>query len=126
MSERLEHPVGWTVGQTVFLVINGRRIVDKVDCHIAKIGRKWITLDYPSWNPYRFDAETMRLHHEGYSSPGRVYPSREEYEASTLRQQLFTELTQRLSRMPYDGVTLEDIVEAARLLRVPIPVEDLK
>lgn len=111
----MAHSEGWEIGMTVCVVTKGYSRRDIVsDGVIAKIGRRWITLS--GANPYRFDAETMALDGRGYSSPGRVYVSRNEYECSAEAYAAWVDLMQRLSHQPPKGMSAERIREIAEEL----------
>lgn len=81
----------FTVGQEVFVVLNpyrgnlpSRVLRDRV----LSVGRKWVCLE----GSRRFDKEGMELDGKGYSSPGRVYLSKEAYEEQSLRGKLWREI----------------------------------
>lgn len=110
----MAHPQGWEVGMTVCVVhFSGHKKFVREDT-ITKIGRRWITLS--GNKPDRFDGETMHLDGAGYGSPGRVYPSRAEYETSTEAEIAWRDLRQRLPYHPPKGMTPERIRELAKEL----------
>ncbi len=103
------------VGDTVFLVYDERRRGLGREVQITKVGRKWIDINN---GQHRIDRETLRIDGRGYSSPGRVWRTKEEYEDHAKTSQLWSSL----KRFVYDnhqipqGVTKEKILQASALL----------
>ena len=81
---------------------------------VIKVGRRWATLD----NRSRIDMQTLEAGGGDYSSPGRCYSSSTEYEEQRRRGILYERLRHRLDWTPRVGVTSDDILQAAKLLRV--------
>lgn len=79
---------------------------------VESIGRKWVTC-----GRMRFDKETGIVDGGSYSSPGRVYASREEYERIVITEAAWSDFVNSLSiwRLP-GGVTVEKIKAAKALL----------
>lgn len=100
------------VGQTVFLRYRDERPhkrngVDLFEAKITKVGRKWADLDGTHG---RFNMDTMRMDGGQYSSPGDVFYSRELYEETVLRNELWGRLKAITS--PYtcpEHLSLEDV-----------------
>lgn len=85
---------------------------------VAKIGRKWATLD--GWQNERIDLETLVIDGGQYSSPGRCYHSRVAYENERLLKKHWEDFVSRLARSsPPDGVTLQWLEAARRDLGLP-------
>lgn len=109
-----------TVGQKLWLVPQRGYGVPR-EVTVAKIGRKWATLD--GWRESRIDKETLWMDGGVYTSPGRCYLSREEWEESQRLSGawgvLKTLIADRWNRP--DGVTIADMRAAANLLRVEWP-----
>lgn len=101
------------VGQEVFVVMKNRRSLGGLR-RIEKVGRRWITIKGGD----RFDKGTMLLDGGNHSSPGRVYLSEDEYRQQVLRSKAWNNLRYKVDRQfrPIEGVTIEAMQEAARLL----------
>lgn len=65
------------VGETLFCVYDDARRGDNFELEITKVGRKWVHTGHH----YRVDIETLRIDGGQYSSPGKCYLSKEDYEA---------------------------------------------
>lgn len=79
---------------------------------ITRVGRKWLELS----NGHRVDKVRLVADGRGYASPGTAYLSREEREAQVRLQDAWRSLRAGMGSAPGDGVTIERIAEAARLL----------
>lgn len=109
----------WTVGQDVWVVPNDRRRFDPHAARIAKIGRKWVTLDKPEWRPHRFDPTTGRIDGKNYSSPGTVYRDKATYEALFAQRRAvgrFREACERLRFDPLAHLTIAQLDMMTALL----------
>lgn len=62
---------------------------------ITKIGRRWVYLD--SGDRFEADDFDMRIDGRGYSSPGRCYASKAEYERSLLINKAWSDTYSRLT-----------------------------
>lgn len=116
------------VGQKLWYVPFGRRYGEDgtgYEVTVEKIGRKWAEVkaeaDKPySWSTERIDIETFAADGHGYDSPGTAYLSREHYEATVSLNKAWRSFyiaVDRLYRVP-DGVTVEDIQQAMRILHL--------
>ena len=112
MSKTLE------VGQELWYAPNDTRYEAKA-VTVTKVGRKWATLD----NYNRVDMETMEIDGGGYSSPGTCYLDRKVYEEQCRADKLLTKFYRKLGYYVKQGVTAEDILQAAKLLRIEIEGE---
>jgi hypothetical protein len=65
----------YEVGQKLFVSVRYREALYMT---VTKVGRKWLELEGGVW---RADRETLEIDGKGYTSPGRAYASREEFEA---------------------------------------------
>jgi hypothetical protein len=110
-----------TVGQTLFFVPSYSR-----DAHLArevtvtKVGRMWSELS----NGYRIGNEDWIADGGGYSSPGRCYASREEYEHELARQQYWESIVRSISdtwRCP-EHLTIDGLNLIAEKLRIRLPL----
>lgn len=104
------------IGQTVFYTDNdrkGRIYPSKVE----SIGRKWVNLEKHAG---RFDKETMLLDGGQYSSPGKVYLSEEVYRNELAVEDLWKKFREAYTYRAPEGVTVDNIREAARLLKLEI------
>lgn len=112
-------PEGFSVGQVVFVVYHTYSRVNPLrysELKVEKVGRTWVTLD---------GGDRFGLHDDGrhyldggqYSSPGRVYRSREEYEAEKKRDDERTRLYELVSdRSSRAAFTPEQISRALAAL----------
>jgi hypothetical protein len=103
-----------------WLVLNEKRHTKDREVTISKIGRKWVTLS----DGNRFDrtSENWRnVDGAGYSSPGRLWDSTEQYEEYSLVRQIIDAI-QRRFRFGRDSenVSLENARQAARLLGLEV------
>jgi hypothetical protein len=96
-----------------------RRRGDPYFVTVHKVGRKWAEID----SGRRVDLKTLAVDGGEYSSPADCYLSREEYEAEVRRNELFHRLVRRIGHLVNNGVTADDIVAAAKLLRVDLGEE---
>lgn len=83
---------------------------------VKSVGRKWVTLS----DNDRFDANTMLVDGRGYSSPGRLWLSKEEQEAHADLHNAWRAMRKHFDGLSYapEGVTLNDIQQARKLLRI--------
>ena len=110
----------FAVGMRFWLVLNERRHTKDREVTIAKIGRKWVTLS----DGNRFDrtSESWRIvDGGGYSSPGRLWDSKEQYEEDAQVRQIIDAI-ERKFRFGRDSenVSLENARQAARLLGLEV------
>ena len=107
----MTHPEGWQIGMEVCVVVTLNVRGDPLPraAKIAKIGRRWITLDDGEWHPTRFDAETRRIDGKGYASPGDVYESEEEYRETSAKEVLWKDFRGRLPYTAPDHLSVADI-----------------
>jgi len=110
-----------TTGQKLWLVpARGHAQPREVD--VEKIGRKWATL---SGSEGRIDLETLRVDGGGLSSPGRCYLDEAAWNADQRTELVWRALVDKLWRFNRDPEVSEtDIREAARLLRIDIPLQE--
>ncbi len=103
------------VGQTVWVRLFHPRLKTLHPYTITKIARKWVTLGDDT---YRFDLKTMELDGKGYSSPGRVYLSEEQYDQEVALGAAWDTLRTRArdNMTAPTGVTTERILQALKLL----------
>ena len=93
------------IGQKLWFVPSSRHRTE-YEVTVTKIGRKWITIGHD-----RFDADSMWLDGGRYSSPGRVWLTRTDWEARKARDALwntFWQMMNRQYRAP-DHLTTADI-----------------
>jgi hypothetical protein len=126
MSDAKSEPTpGFSVGQTVFVARSqhGRGMpapeaLDEVK--ITKLGRRWISLvSDRGWPAGRFDATTRALDGEGYSSPGSVWTSREEYTEHLTKITLWAEIRTTLNGIygAPNWLSVSDMQTIKRLLK---------
>lgn len=76
-APQLPPPLVWTVGQAVVEVTKTLRHEPSIgSATVTKVGKKWASLSTYG----RFSLATGQIDGGGYSSPGRVYPTREAYD----------------------------------------------
>lgn len=85
------------------------------DVTITRVGRKWLELS----NGHRVDKVRLVADGRGYSSPGTAYTSRADREAHVRLHEAWRRLRIQMSAPPGDGVTAEQVAEAANLLGFP-------
>lgn len=108
------------IGDKVFVVWDrGHGSRDGDYMTVTKLGRDWVYLGDRALQRFRRDDPKMVLDGKQFSSPGRCYPTREDFTAERalnhtwdwFRQNVYNE---GLSCPP--GVTRENIIAAAKLL----------
>jgi hypothetical protein len=108
--------MGYKVGQPLWFKYDGYSSRSGVDQEVAitKIGRSWIYLN----NGHRVDKETLIADGKGYSSPGKCYLSRMEYEYEKAINKEWSSLRRILDvyYKPPRCVTKESIQQARELL----------
>lgn len=79
------------------------------EVEITKIGYKWVTLNYPSWRPYRISRNDFTADGYGYSSPGKCYESKEAFDEMTYRDNIWCDTIKRIHqyRAPSEMTTKE-------------------
>jgi hypothetical protein len=105
--------MSFAVGQSLVFAPYGKRH-EVLDLTVTKIGRKWVTLS----NDYRFDPATLRVDGQGYTSPGRMYLSRDEYNTAVAITEAWRLMQNAIDYVPPPGVTVADIEAARKLLRI--------
>lgn len=103
------------IGQKLWYVPRELRRADPREVTVTKVGRKWADV---SGGHGRINVETLEVDGRGYSSPGKCWRSREEYEAYDALCKAWDELRTLLSRhwSPPAGVTLNQVANAKRSL----------
>src|SRR5688572_12649095 len=101
-----------SVGQTVFVSWSHRARDNLSTSSVTKVGRKWVHLT----GGYRFD-ESMTLDGSGYSSPGRVYLSREDYERKVREDTEWSDLRAAVESHKRRDYTAEQVHSALAALR---------
>lgn len=111
------------VGQKLWWVPNKRWGGPQREVTVEKVGRIWAHLNERN----RIDKQTLIADGGEYSSPGRCYLSKAEYDEYIERVTTWNVFaaTVRYKEMP-DGVTVADITEAAKLLRIELIARDGK
>lgn len=97
---------------------------------VTKVGRTWATFETVGSEQYRhmggrFDIQTGRLHHENFTSPGRVYDDEAAYQTAMRCKELWREFRRRLDHqysVP-DGVSEVEILKAADALKIKLESE---
>ena len=88
---------------------------------VTKVGRQWAHLG----DNCRIELDTLKQDGHGFNSPGRAYLSKLAWETEHQLERAWDRLTRacRDRLNPPDGVTWENIEQAARLLRLPLEVK---
>jgi len=104
-------PEGWYVGMDVCVVIdlNVRGAPVPKAAKIAKVGRRWITLDDSRHQPTRFDAKTRRIDGKGYASPGIIFESEEDYQETLAKEKLWKKFRTGLPWSCPENLTTADV-----------------
>lgn len=106
-----------TVGQKLWFVpADPRQSSRLADVEVISIGRKWAVIS----NNCRIHVQTLAADGGNYGSPGRCWISREAWECRQQAVNAFEQLTRKLRFSPRDGVTLENIQQAASLLGITL------
>jgi hypothetical protein len=103
-----------TVGQIVY-VREARRGGGLQSVRVTKIGRKWITLGD---NRYRLEVGKRILDGKGYSSPGTVYLSEDQFHGELAIDKAWSKFKYAMgcNHAPPTGVTVGAIEQAMQLL----------
>jgi hypothetical protein len=104
------------LGQKLWFVPTGRSYAAR-EITIEKVGRRWAYFDNGS---KRCDVATLVVDAHGYAAPGALFESEEIYKANISREIAFSSLRQRLGYRPEQGVSEQDIRQAARLLGISL------
>jgi hypothetical protein len=103
------------VGQKLWLVPSAGYWGEPREVTVTKVGRKWFATD----DCGRFDRQSFEADGRGYSSPGRCYLSKEEYDTYLGVVQRWRDLRSAIERRyVVPNVTVQDINEAMRILKL--------
>lgn len=111
----------YEVGQVVWVVMtSGWRVGGAPrEMEVTKVGRKWVELNN---GRYRLEQGERRLDgRSGYGSPGTVYLTRSEWASERIFDHTFYQLQKAVYEMRSTGLTLQDIRDAAKALRITLP-----
>lgn len=109
-----------TVGMQVFFV-SAKKPHENRQVKITKTANKWATLDYPPNAPYRMHVDTWRVDGgENNAYPGECYPTEQDYLSVAGLSNKYLRLRSRMGLCPSEGVTVADVEQAAKLLRIDI------
>jgi hypothetical protein len=102
------------VGQTLWFVPSDTRWNREREMTVKKVGRKWAKTDERT----RVDIKTLMVCGGNYSSPGRCYLSRDEWESEKARKAAWSDLRRCIDRSWHipAGVSLDHIKQAMALL----------
>lgn len=110
----------FTVGQTVYYERNKgyqahRTGVTPVS--IQRVGRVWVYFGAIShYGQQRFNAENMRVDGKGYSSPGRIWLTEEDYKASVQRDYLEQKFVTLVNKRRHQQISLTDLIAVVSVL----------
>lgn len=92
---------------------------------VTKVGRKWaefVSEERPEseWFGGRFNMETFAIDGGGFTSPGRIYRTVDDYTAATRANALWGQLNERLCRLyrrpeHFDEATIRAIAEMFKI-----------
>ncbi len=106
--------MGLEVGQKLWFVGyrgNARQVT------VTRIGRIWVTLEYPAHKPYRINPVNLEVDGGDYASPGQCYLSREVYENEKAVLRNWSDLIQRIhTPRPINNIGKEDLMKIKQLL----------
>lgn len=112
-------PMRYVVGQELFWeasdAFSRRKGNTTKMVTIAKVGRQWLALS----DGHRIDAVTLLADGGDYSSPGRCFLSREDWDAHNANKNRFDAWIDLRVKMPNcvpENVSAEDIAKARHLL----------
>ena len=111
-----------TVGKKlIFMPSERRRDVGPVEVTVEKVGRKWATIS----NHQRIGVDDLVADGGQYSSPGRCYLSRVEYEAETRAEAAWRSLCKAIDQgwNPPQGVGAAEIEAAAKMLGLTLDAD---
>ena len=100
----------YRAGETLFVVFQHS---EPREMTVESVGRKWVTLDDER---YRFARGSRQLDGKGYSSPGTVYDSRQQYDAELERRKLWLRLRELTQRSAPDHLDNTQLEQALKLL----------
>ena len=112
MKENMKHKL--EVGQKLWVVWSSKHR-SPCSVEVEKVGRKWAEIP----NGYRINLETLYIDGRGYTSPGRCYLSKKQYEQEKAVDEAWWDLCRMLRGWwgdAPDGVTVEAIAKARELL----------
>jgi len=109
------------VGQKLWFV-PGNGVSDPHWVEITKVGRIWLAAGIPerSYWKIRLDMETLKTNREHSHTVGQCYLNQEAYEDHARLCNAYLDLSKGTGRKPCDGVTISDVWEAARLLKIKL------
>lgn len=110
-----------TPGMKLFYV-SGRSHIGSHEVTVERVGRKWAYLagPYGLRDDFRIDIDTLQIDRRGPFSLGRVYASREEWEAINARRKMWERFRGNVPFHPPTGVGTDDIRKAAALLGIDL------
>lgn len=106
------------VGDVLWYVPSDKRWDKPHAVTVEKVGRVWADLG----RRFRIDKRTLVVDGRGYTSPGRCYWSKAEWNGIAERCKAWDHIKEAIRYGgPPDGVTIEAIQAAANLLGVTLP-----
>ena len=105
------------VGDTLYFVYSGNYPSAPEVVTVLALGRKWATLS----NGYRIEVETLRAERGKYSSPGRAWETKKEYDAIFFAATLWKKFRILVDAVRADNdFTAKQIVAAAAALGIDL------
>lgn len=81
-------------GQKLWFVPSERRRTP-YEIEVQSVGRKWVNCN----DRLRFDMDTLEADGHGYSSPGKAYLTKADYELARRRSEAWSHLVQTIARL---------------------------
>jgi hypothetical protein len=117
----MTNPHNIKVGQKLWFV-PWREHRKRGDVEIVRVGRKYGALNTAGsasiGHNDRLNLESLRVEVDGYGTVGQCYLDREEYERREAAYKAWSALKAAIGYRCPEGVTVEDIAQARRLLRL--------
>ncbi|MEX3984120.1 hypothetical protein AB4Y45_34770 [Paraburkholderia sp. EG287A] len=107
------------VGQTLLFESSpcaNQRVRDKVV--VTAVGRKWANIE--GAHTGRVNVETMEVDGGSFSSQGECFVSKEDWLEKIGRRIVWDSLKSALRTVPPAGVTYAQLLDAAKLLGIPV------
>ena len=105
------------VGDKLYFVYSGNCPRPPAAVEVLKVGRVWAYLSHG----YRISLKTLRADGGEFSSPGRTWNSKEEYDAIIAKMQLWSKFRILVDAVhAHNDFTAKQIIAAARELGIPL------
>lgn len=121
-----KNPYNIQVGTRLFFARADRRWNRDGHIIVTKVGREWASTVWEDGGneAHRINLITLRAHGEGYASPGEAYLSEQAYKDHVYIQRCWVEIRNSWTAMQSKDITVEDMEQAMRLLRITPPKKE--